>query len=89
VTGYIPAGARPTDDPDDTRKIAELVAPMVGIDVRRIVALTVVVGIVVGDVDGEVAVVSANAHPMAIVSLLAQGIDRITDAEIEAMGLLG
>jgi hypothetical protein len=85
VNEFIPPGAWVSADPNDMPRLVELAASMTKMDARDIVSLV----IVVGNIHGNVAVISGHTHPMAMLSLLAQGIERITIAEIEALGQLG
>jgi hypothetical protein len=81
VSGPVPPGWL-SADPDDMPKFVDLAASIVGLEPSEIAALTVVVG----DIGGQVAVISGHTHPMAIMSLLADGIGRVASAEIEALG---
>jgi hypothetical protein len=82
------SGIFSTGNPEDMTKLVELIAPMAGLDPGTIA----VVSVVIGDLEGRVAVVTGSAtgtgkmSALAAMSLLANGIDHIITREIEAMG---
>lgn len=82
MSGPVPPGAWLSANPDDMPKLVDLAASIVGLQPGEVAAVTVVVG----DFGGHVSVISGRTHPVAIMSLLAEGIGRIASAEIEALG---